>query len=87
MSKEELNEIYESIQFQMICEQHSGYRKEYSKSFQEKISLYNYVIELEEKINKLKDKVLCYGETFDSDIHQQFQREFLQIIDKVGGNE
>lgn len=43
---------------------------------------------LKQALNKMKDKLLCYGETFDSDIHKQFQKECLEIIDKaLGGND
>lgn len=37
---------------------------------------------LKQALNKINDKLLCYGETFDSDIHKQFQRECLQIINE-----
>ncbi len=44
-------------------------------------------INYKQALNETKEKLLCYGETFDSDMHQQFQRDCLQIIDKVLDNE
>lgn len=44
-------------------------------------------INLYQALNEIKDKLLCYGETFDGDVHQQFQRECLQIIYKVLGDD
>ena len=41
--------------------------------------------QLEQKENILKEvreKLLCYGETFDNKIHQQMQKELLEILDK-----
>ena len=33
-------------------------------------------------IKEVREKLLCYGETFDSKIHQQMQKELLEILDK-----
>ncbi len=34
----------------------------------------------------VREKLLCYGETFDSKIHQEMQKELLEILDKVGSD-
>ena len=44
MNEKQLKEIKDSIEFQMICEQNAGYKKEYSPMLQEEIALYNEVI-------------------------------------------
>ena len=31
----------------------------------------------------IKDKLLCYGETFDNKIHQEMQKELLDIVNKA----
>lgn len=33
-------------------------------------------------IKEVREKLLCYGETFDSKIHQKMQEELLEILDK-----
>ena len=38
---------------------------------------------LKQTLNKIRDKLLCYGETFDSNIHKQFQNDCLEIINEV----
>ena len=42
---------------------------------------------LEQALNKVKDKLICYGEVLDSTSCQQLQKECLQIIDNVLGEE
>lgn len=32
-------------------------------------------------IKEVREKLLCYGETFDSKIHQEMQKELLEILD------
>ncbi len=49
--------------------------------------LMQHITNLEQAIEEIKDKLLTYGETFDNNIHQQFQRECLQIIDRVLGDD
>ncbi len=44
-------------------------------------------VSLKQALNEIKDKILCYGETFDSDTQKQFQKECLQIIDNHLGDE
>lgn len=34
------------------------------------------------KIKEVREKLLCYGETFDLKVHQQMQKELLEILDK-----
>lgn len=41
------------------------------------------VDKLQEKINKAIDVLLNYGETFDSKIHQEMQKELLNILQEV----
>ena len=48
-----------------------------------------YIQELERKlhqkeniIKEIREKLLCYGETFDLKVHQQMQKELLEILDK-----
>lgn len=85
MSEERLKEIKDSIEFQMIVEQNSGYKKEYSVLLQEEIDLYNEVIRLKQALNEIKEYVkntdCC---TWDNTAHE----DILQIIDKyLGGSE
>lgn len=35
-------------------------------------------------IKEVREKLLCYGETFDLKVHQEMQKELLEILDKVG---
>lgn len=37
---------------------------------------------LENIIKEVREKLLRYGETFDLKVHQQMQKELLQILDK-----
>ena len=32
-------------------------------------------------IKEVREKLLCYGETFDLKLHQQMQKELLEILD------
>ena len=42
-----------------------------------------YQCKQKENIKKeIREKLLCYGETFDNKIHQQMQKELLEILDK-----
>lgn len=38
-------------------------------------------------LNEIKNIFLCYGETFDSAIHQEMQSKILEIIDEALGDE
>ena len=58
MNKEELERIADNIQMQMILEQNTGYRNEYSQTLKDKIDLYNEVIRLQE----IKEKAIEYIE-------------------------
>lgn len=47
------------------------------------------IFELEQKlqqkeniIKEVREKLLCYGETFDLKVHQEMQKELLEILDK-----
>lgn len=33
-------------------------------------------------IKEAREKLLCYGETFDSKIHQEMEKELLEILNK-----
>lgn len=56
-------------------------------SANEMILLQNKEIErLHSIIEKIREKLLCYGETFDLKIHQDMQKELLEITDKVDDN-
>lgn len=39
---------------------------------------------LNNTIKEVREKLLCYGETFDLKVHQQMQKELLEILDKEG---
>lgn len=52
MTKERLEEIKDSIEFQMQVQQSLGYRSSYDDLLTEEIDLYNEVIDLQERINK-----------------------------------
>ncbi len=40
-------------------------------------------MKLHKALKDLKDKLLSYGKTFDSDIYQIFQKECLKIIENI----
>lgn len=47
--------------------------------------LYNLsarVTKQENIIKEVREKLLCYGETFDLKVHQEMQKELLEILDK-----
>ena len=44
--------------------------------------LENQLQQKENIIKEVREKLLCYGETFDLKIHQQMQKELLEILDK-----
>ena len=44
--------------------------------------LQNQLQQKENIIKEIREKLLCYGETFDNKIHQQMQKELLEILDK-----
>lgn len=52
MTKERLEEIHDSIEFQMQLQQAVGYKSRYDDLLIEEIDLYNEVIDLQEKIDK-----------------------------------
>lgn len=50
--------------------------------------IFTYIQNLEQKlqqkeniIKEVREKLLCYGETFDLKVHQQMQKELLEILD------
>lgn len=52
MSEERLNEIRDSIEFQMQLQQSLGYKSRYDDLLTEEIELYNEVIDLQERRKK-----------------------------------
>lgn len=46
--------------------------------------LNNLLQQKENIIKEVREKLLCYGETFDNKIHQEMQKELLEKLDKVG---
>ena len=46
------------------------------------ISLQNQLQQKENIIKEVREKLLCYGETFDLKVHQEMQKELLEILDK-----
>lgn len=42
---------------------------------------------LENIIKEVREKLLCYGETFDLKVHQEMQKELLEILDKENKGE
>ena len=40
------------------------------------------VTKQENIIKEVREKLLCYGETFDLKVHQEMQKELLEILDK-----
>lgn len=88
MNKEELKEIFNDIQFQMICEQNTGYKNEYSRSLQQKMNLYNYIIDLKQALIDIKEILRKYD--FKNNRYYKTRliednNKMLQIIDKVLG--
>ena len=49
----------------------------------EMITIKNYIRQNENIIKEVREKLLCYGETFDLKLHQQMQKELLKILDKA----
>lgn len=43
----------------------------------------NLLQQKENIIKEVREKLLCYGETFDLKVHQEMQKELLEILDKV----
>ena len=61
----------------------NDYNGELAKIFEEKYINKDKEIErLNNIIKEVREKLLCYGETFDSKIHQEMQKELLEILDK-----
>lgn len=44
--------------------------------------LQNQLQQKENIIKEVREKLLCYGETFDLKVHQQMQKELLEILDR-----
>lgn len=86
MTKEKLEKIYDNIQLQMILEQNSGYKNEYSKPLQEKINLYNYAIECQEKLNEIRETIENDCDFNGTSIFDKWipGKKILKIINKVG---
>lgn len=38
--------------------------------------------QLQDIIKEAREKLLCYGETFNLKVHQEMQKELLEILDK-----
>ena len=55
MTKERLEEIRDSIEFQMQIQQASGYKSRYDALLVEEIDLYNEVIELQERLERIEN--------------------------------
>lgn len=70
MGREELEKLFDNIQFQMIAEQNMGYRNEYSKPLKDKINLYNEVITLQGRIEKAQDFIRNETSLNDSEIDE-----------------
>ena len=54
---------------------------------QENICLREKIKLLHSIIKEVREKLLCYGETFDSKIHQEMQKELLDKINKEEKND
>ncbi len=75
--EEHLDSFYEEARY---LQEHSDFcDKERQKVEKENTNL-------KQALNQIKEKLLSYGETFDSDIHRQFQKECLKIIEGVQKN-
>lgn len=61
----------------------NDYNGELAKMFREKYINKDKEIErLENIIKEVREKLLCYGETFDLKVHQEMQKELLKILDE-----
>lgn len=60
--------------------------KEERKQYDYEDYLIDKLQQKESIIKEAREKLLCYGETFDSKIHQEMQKELLEILDKVDDN-
>lgn len=45
-------------------------------------NLKNQLQQKENIMKEVREKLLCYGETFDLKVHQEMQKELLEILDK-----
>ena len=74
MNEEEINkmcsDIYEGEDWQPM--------KDYIKLLQTQLQ------QKENIIKEVREKLLCYGETFDLKVHQEMQKELLEILDNKG---
>lgn len=61
VTKEELDEIKNSIELKMIAEQNCEHRNEYSISLQREINLYNAVVDLQDKVDTALRLLKAFG--------------------------
>ena len=67
--------------------------KLYIEPWTKKIEKDKEIERLKTKLEKIQDIILCYGETFDSKVHQEMQEKILDILEikigqaKLGGDD
>ena len=89
MTKERLEEIKDSIEFQMQIQQAVGYKNRYDDLLIEKIDLYNEVIDLQEKIDKaieVIEKSYYSKNTTDIDSIVVSNNKLLQVRNILKGD-
>ena len=84
MSEERLQEIKDSINFQYELIVSKGIDKSVLLFTDEEQELLEEVERLHSIIKEVREILLNYGETFDLKVHQDMQKQLLEILDKVG---
>ena len=85
MSEEQLKNMYDRTNKLLNGENKNTYGfspAEIQQLIKEIQLLKSQLQQKENIIKEVREKLLCYGETFDSKIHQEMQKEFLEILDK-----
>lgn len=81
MNKEDIEWINEYIRIREVAVETGCIGSSEIKICQMFTKLLNLLEQKENSLKELKEKLISYGETFDSDIHKQFQKECLEIIE------
>lgn len=83
MSEERLNEIRDSIEFQMQIQQAVGYKSRYDDLLVEEIDLYNEVIDLKAKIDSMTESYETDAEAKFYEYVDKHESKLQQRIDKA----
>jgi oligoribonuclease NrnB/cAMP/cGMP phosphodiesterase (DHH superfamily) len=78
LSEKDKREVNNLIRFMQEKKYHDS---QYEELLNQYIELSRDYEKLENIIKEVREKLLCYGETFDLKLHQQMQKELLEILD------